>query len=207
MDLIVLIYYQMNFNKKGKRLTEMQNAQESSVPSILPYTNSASARERLRRFGHKKTWDNNKCNIRHIPASMQSVTSGVSSGTSSPVLNSVSAGISFSENAYSSNDITEGGDSSNTDSPQKTASSIQKEYNCLGSVVLDTERRETKKAARVSNLESNKNERVNLLLSDTMKSNRNETRNSTHEDLFYPNIELKDNHIIVSATVHRPGMS
>ena len=99
---------------------------------------------------------------------MQSVTSGVSSRTSSPILNNISTGISLSENAYSSNDITEARDSSITNSPQKRASSAQKEYSCLDSTkVLLSENSKTKKGARMSNPEYNKNERVNLLLSDT----------------------------------------
>ena len=58
---------------------------ELSRNLILPYTSSISARDRLRRFGAKKAHNSNQSFSQHLPTSMQSVTSGVSSRTSSPV--------------------------------------------------------------------------------------------------------------------------
>ena len=58
---------------------------ELSRNLILPYTSSISARDRLRRFGAKKAHNTNQIFSQHLPTSMQSVTSGVSSRTSSPV--------------------------------------------------------------------------------------------------------------------------
>lgn len=150
---------------------------DDSNKAILPYTNSAASRERLRRFGKKRPVSVKQSFTQHIPASMQSITSGISSRTSSPVQNFTpikgpSDGDVQSTMLPVQNEII----NLNDDASLPKISSVPKTN-------LDTSRKSTKEF-----LFAEKS------ICDEIQLEKKS--NSTYED-------SNPNHIVVSATIHK----
>lgn len=163
----------------------------------MSYPCSASARERLRRFGQKRALANSKYSLQHIPASMQSITSGVSSRTSSPV-------NSMTHNPIQLNVSIENEASTDSDSP-KHQNSTQQSIHCLLNLAASSVN-ETKevKSTIVPPLEVKQNENSDSLLCEENASNSCLSKNERIDNFNHATKELKNNQIIVSATIHGP---
>ena len=191
-------HIEMDGLEPENRLQEGRNVLDFSANSILPYTSSESARERLRRFGQKRSANGKHSFMKHIPSSMQSVTSGVSSRTSSPV----QSGTSWSNNGnMSSGDLNKY--IYNTDLRKKVPG-LENEGCESSSIAFTTDSKETDTLTKAA-LETSKciNTKLSFLETSVVDSKVNENR--TKDELSnHCGKDFIPNQIVVSATVHRP---